>query len=103
MTDYGHHLDPLTQACERCGKDASEIAEPGPRKGPEQCTAAIEKALLERLHSHQSATVDDLFDVLPSEEVKCLIAGLGRKAVRIEVDLTTRKKARAEALKTVEN
>lgn len=54
-----------------------------------------EQSLLALLRAHTAATVDDLFDQLPAPELRCLNAGLGRKAIRIELAVRAKKKNKA--------
>lgn len=92
VPDYGHRLTYDTQVCELCGREAADIVDD---KKPKVCSRAIEVALLDRLRGHRYATVDDLFDALPADEVRWMIAGLGRKAIRIEQAVRAKKKPRA--------
>lgn len=64
----------------------------------------VEGRLLLSLRNVNAASVDDLFDQLPADEVRCLIAGLGRKAIRVERAARAKKageKRPADALQTL--
>jgi hypothetical protein len=95
LSEYAHAFDPSAEVCNLCGRSALELAN---EKKPKPCDRAVEIALLDRLRTHQFATVDDLFDGIPSDEIRLMIAGLGRKAIRIERVLSERKAAKHKAV-----
>lgn len=43
----------------------------------------VETRVLARFKAHTAASLDDLLDSLPNDEIRAVLAAFGRKAVRI--------------------